>query len=336
MAHVNPSSWLRSFLVAACLYGMYLVGAHAADALTTPGRPQARGQKPGGAAAHKAAAYWRQVRSGDPGVTTVRGTETGVLVSSDGNTWRQIRNGPIMLYGGALILLVILAITLFHRWKGAISLEGKPTGRSMARFSDWERRVHWLAAISFVLLALTGLNMLFGKNILMPVIGHGLFSWLAAMGKYIHNFLGFVFAAGVVLILVTFYKDNFWHSSDAKWIAKAGGLVSREHVPSRRFNFGEKTWFWFGVGLFGLTMIASGFSLLFPNLFETRFAMQTAEVIHAIAAVLLLVMSLGHIYLGTIGVEGAYQSMKIGKVDETWAKEHHELWYNEQKLGETK
>ena len=327
MTHVPTSSWLRALLAAACLQCLFLAGAQAAD---VPSPTQARGSP---AQPHNAVALWREVRSGEPGITTVRGTESGVLVSPDGNTWRQLRNGPITLYGGTLLLLVGIAITLFHRWKGSIRLEAKPTGRSMARFSNWERRLHWLVAISFVLLALTGLNLLFGKYLLMPVVGHEVFSWLAALGKYVHNFLGFVFATGVILMLATFFRDNFWHPSDAEWIRQAGGLVSRKHVPSRRFNFGEKTWFWFGVGLFGLTMVASGFSLLFPILFETRHALQTAEVVHAIAAICILAMSFGHIYLGTIGVEGAYQSMKTGKVDETWAREHHELWYNQQKLG---
>ncbi|MFA6314219.1 MAG: formate dehydrogenase subunit gamma [Sterolibacterium sp.] len=329
MTQVKSISLLRaSFFLAVCL--LFPVGAQAADAPAPAAQPQVQAQKSGQTAAHNSEAYWRQVRSGTPGVTTVRGTETGVLVSPDGNTWRQIRNGPVTFYGSLLVIVVIVAIALFHSRKGMLRLSEKPTGKSLVRFSNWERSVHWVVAISFVCLALTGGNMLLGKYVLMPVIGHTLFSWLAGFGKFIHNFLGVVFSVGAVLMLVTFYKDNIWHPSDAEWIRKAGGLVSREHVPSRRFNFGEKIWFWLGVGLFGLIMMASGLSLLFPNLFETRYAMQTAEVIHSIAATLIFCMSLGHIYLGTIGVEGAYQSIRTGSVDETWAKEHHQLWYDEQ------
>ena len=328
MKQLKSSSWLRACLASACM--LFLVSAHAADAPTPPAQVQAQARQQGDAPAHNAAAYWREVRSEAPGVTTVHGTETGVLVSPEGNTWRHIRNGPITFYGSLLLLIVFVAIAWFHYRKGAMRLAGKPTGKSMVRFSDWERSVHWTVAISFVCVGLTGLNMLLGKYILMPVIGHTMFSWLAGLGKYVHNILGLVFAVGVILMLATFIKDNFWDASDAEWIRKGGGLASHEHIPSRRFNFGSKTWFWLGVGLFGLIMIASGLSLLFPNLFETRHAMQTAEVIHAIAATLIVAMSLGHIYLGTIGVEGAYQGMRTGKVDETWAKEHHELWYNEQ------
>ena len=333
MKQARSDSWLRVSILACALL---MPTAHAADAPAAAPQVQAQAQKGGAAGAHNAEGYWRNVRSGAEGVTTVRGTETGVLVSPDGNTWRQIRNGPVTFYGSLLVIGVIVAIALFHSRKGMLRLQEKPTGRMMARFNNWERSVHWIVAVSFICLALSGGNMLLGKYVLLPVIGHTLFSWLAGMGKFVHNILGLVFSVGVLLMLATFYKDNFWHSSDAEWIRKAGGLVSRDHVPSRRFNFGEKTWFWFGVGLFGLGMTASGLSLLFPNLFDTRHALQTAEVIHSIAGTLIFCMSLGHIYLGTIGVEGAYESMRTGSVDETWAKEHHQLWYDEQihnKLG---
>jgi len=328
MKQVKASSWLRVSILAAC--ALSLAHARAADAPAPAAPIQAQAQKPGAAPAHNSEAYWRDVRSGAPGVTTVRGTETGVLVSPEGNTWRQIRNGPVTFYGSLLVIIVIIAIALFHSRKGMARLHEKPTGRTVVRFTNWERSLHWVVAMSFVGLALTGGNMLLGKYVLLPVIGHTLFSWLAGFGKFIHNTFGVAFSIGLLLMLATFYKDNFWHPSDAEWIRKAGGLVSREHVPSHRFNFGEKAWFWFGAGLFGLTMTASGLSLLFPNLFDTRHAMQTAEVIHSIAGTLIFCMSLGHIYLGTIGVEGAYQIARTGLADETWAKEHHQLWYDEQ------
>ena len=301
MTNDKSSSWLRVFLAVVCMPCLILTGAVAAEpaspAPTVPPKVL-REATP----AHNAVAFWREVRAGEAGVTTVRGTESGVLVSPDGNTWRQIRNGPLTVYGGSLLLLIAIGIGLFHRRNGMYRLKEKATGKTMVRFSKWERGVHWLVAISFICLALSGLNMLFGKHLLLPLMGHVLFSWLAGLGKFIHNVSGFVFAVGVVLIFGTFYKDNFWHAADAEWIAKAGGLASHEHVPSGRFNFGEKVWFWLGVCLLGLIMIASGVSLLFPSAFDTRHAMQTLEVIHAGAAVLLFAMALGHIYIGTIGV----------------------------------
>jgi formate dehydrogenase subunit gamma len=281
------------------------------------------------AQSHNLAPLWREVRSGDPGFTTIRGPEAGVLVQPGGETWRQLRNGPITFYGGLLLAAVPLAILLFHMVKGRIRLSAPPTGRVIVRFNNWERLVHWLTAISFVMLALTGLTMFLGKYLLLPILGHTVFSWLVAFSKNFHNFLGFLFVLSLLLLLITFLRDNVWDPCDAEWIRRAGGLIKREHVPSKRFNFGEKTWYWFGVCFLGLTVAISGLALVFPNLFETRWAMQVANITHLIAAILVFALSLGHIYMGTAGVEGAYQSMITGEVDEIWARDHHELWLQE-------
>jgi len=280
---------------------------------------------------HNAAATWREVRSGAPGFTTVRGTETGVLIQSQGNTWRAIRNGLITPYGGAVLLLVAASIALFYKKKGMIKLHHPKTGRKVTRFTVNERRAHWLVAISFVCLAFSGIVLLFGKHIFLWLLGYTLFSWLGLISKNLHILAGFSFLVGVVLLFGLFWKDNLWHKSDAEWIRKAGGLTSGEHIPSRRFNFGEKVWFWGGLCFFGLIMIASGLVLTFPNFFEAqRSAMQYAQIIHATSACLVIAMSLGHIYMGTIGMEGSFEAMKTGEVDEAWAKEHHEIWYEEE------
>lgn len=282
---------------------------------------------------HNAADYWREVRSGAEGFTTVKGVETGVLVSSQGNTWRAIRNGLITPYGGAAVILVAAAILLFYAKKGEIKLQHPRTGRKVTRFTPNERRAHWVVAISFVCLAFSGIVLLFGKHILLWLLGYTLFAWLAGFSKNLHIIAGFFFLLGVIPLFSMFWKDNLWHKSDAEWIRKAGGLASGEHVPSRRFNFGEKVWFWAGLCFFGLIMIVSGLALTFPNLFDTRAAMQYAQIVHATSACLVIAMSLGHIYMGTIGMEGSFEAMKTGEVDESWAKEHHEIWYEEEVVG---
>jgi len=281
------------------------------------------------------APVWREVRKGEnPYQTTqVRGIETNVLVQSQGETWRQIRNGPITIYGGWLVLLVAAAIGLFYWRKGAVKLHGKPTGRTIQRFSPWERLVHWTTAISFVILAVSGLVILFGKYVLLPLFGYTLFSWLAILSKNLHNFVGPLFAVCTVLMFITFVRHNLPRMFDMQWFAKAGGFFTGEHVPSGKFNAGEKSWFWFGVTFLGIIVSVTGFILDFPNFAQGRAVMQQASVIHAVAAVLFIAVSLGHIYLGTIGMDGAYESMRNGSVDETWAKEHHEYWYDEVKGG---
>ena len=279
------------------------------------------------------APVWREVRSGEEHFTTVRGPETGVLIQTEGQTWRQWRNGPISFYGGILLLLVPSAIALFFLVKGAIKLHEVPTGRTMQRFSTFERIVHWGTAITFVVLGITGIMILFGKHIIEPVFGNAALGGLLWAGKNVHNYLGPVFLLFTVLMILAYARDNIWHPTDSVWIRKAGGLASGEHVPSGRFNFGEKTWFWIGVTFLGLIVAGSGLVMDFPNFGQTRATMQLANIVHGISAILLIALSLGHIYMGTIGVEGAYQSMKTGYVDETWAREHHRFWYDEVKAG---
>jgi formate dehydrogenase subunit gamma len=312
----------------ACLFVTVLVFcgvAHAQKSESAQQQIQRQQTQPG-----NNAPVWRDVRSGEnPYQTTqVRGNETAVLIQSGGETWRQTRR-VFTYYGGWVLAIVPLLIGLFYWRKGAIKLKEKPTGRTILRFTNWQRTVHWTVAITFCLLALSGLVMLFGKYILMPVFGRTLFSWLAILCKNLHNFAGPVFAIGVVVMLLTFIKDNFIKAYDMKWFAKFGGILSGEHIPSGRFNAGEKVWFWVGVMTLGIVVSVTGFILDFPNFSQGREAMQQANVIHAIAAMIFIALFLGHAYMGTIGTEGAYQAMRRGVVDETWAKEHHEIWYQE-------
>ena len=278
------------------------------------------------------APFWRDVREGERNpyqTTQVRGIETAILVQTEGEIWRRIRNGPITVYGGWLMVLVFLTIGLFYWRKGEIRLHEPKTGRVIVRFTPWERLVHWTTAISFVILAVSGIVMLFGRYVVLPATGYTIFSTLAIISKNLHNFVGPLFVVCTVIMFFTFVRDNMWRAYDWKWFRKFGGLFSGEHVPSGRFNAGEKAWFWFGVTTLGLIVSVSGLVLDFPNFGQGRELMQLSNVVHATAAVIFMAMSLGHIYLGTIGLEGSYDSMRHGTVDETWAKEHHEYWYRD-------
>jgi formate dehydrogenase subunit gamma len=278
------------------------------------------------------APFWRDVREGERNAyqtTQVRGRETSILVQTEGEIWRQIRNGPVTIYGGWLIVGIFLVIMAFYWWKGEIRLHGQPTGRLIERFTIYERILHWTTAIAFVILAVSGIVMLFGKYVVLPLMGYTLFSWLAILSKTLHNFVGPLFVICTAMMFVTFVRSNLPRAIDWLWVRKFGGLFTGEHVPSGRFNAGEKAWFWGGVTLLGIVVSVSGLVLDFPNFSQTREVMQQANIVHAVSAVLFMGMSLGHIYLGTIGFEGSYDSMRHGYVDETWAKEHHEIWYNE-------
>ena len=276
------------------------------------------------------APLWRDVRSGDINAyqtTQVRGIETNVLVQTEGEMWRRIRNGPITVYGGWLIVAVFLLLALFYWRKGEMMLHEPKTGRVIMRFTPWERLVHWTTAIAFVTLALSGIIMLFGRYVILPATGYTIFSALAILGKNVHNFVGPLFVVCTLLMVVTFVRQNAPRAYDWVWVRRFGGLFSGKHVPSGKFNAGEKAWFWGGVVVLGIIVSATGLVLDFPNFGQGREAMQLANIIHATAAVIFMAMSLGHIYLGTIGMEGSYDAMRHGIVDEAWAKEHHEYWY---------
>jgi len=280
------------------------------------------------------APFWREVRKGQDNpyqTTQVRGPETNVLVQSQGEMWRQIRNGPLTIYGGWLIVGVFLLLAVFYWSRGKMRLHEPLTGRRIVRFSPWDRLVHWTSAISFVILAATGIVMLFGKYVVLPVLGYTLFSWLAILGKNLHNFVGPIFVISTIAMFVTYVRDNVPDRTDWLWIRRFGAFVKGEHVPAGKYNAFQKAWFWFGATLLAVILGGSGLVLDFPNFDQTRAAMQLANIIHATAAVLMMSAALGHIYMGTIGAEGAYESMRYGTVDEAWAKEHHEVWYEEVK-----
>jgi len=325
-------------LIALLLALLLMPLAHAADdareqAQRQDTQAQRQGTQPG-----NNAPVWRDVRKGEnPYQTTqVRGVETNILVQPGGETWRRIRNGPITLYGGLVLIAMALLIYGYYRWKGPIRLHDKPTGRLIERFSDWERIVHWTTAISFVILAVSGIVILFGKYVILPMSGYTLFSWLAILSKNLHNFVGPLFVFCTLVMFVTFVRDNVWQRIDFNWISQAGGLLNGKHVPSGRYNAGEKAWFWFGVIFLGLVSGVTGLVLDFPNFDQARSVMQLVNVVHAISAVLFIALALTHIYIGTIGTEGAYESMREGLVDESWAKEHHEIWYEEVKAGKAR
>ncbi len=275
---------------------------------------------------------WRSVRFGQEHSTQDSGREAGVLIQSAGETWRQIRNGPVTLIGGLLLILVPLVIAAFYRWNGPLKLHGQPTGKLVQRFTYWERMIHWSTAITFVVLAVTGILMFFGKYILIPVIGYTGFSWFAAISKNVHNIVGPLFILCVAWMFVMFVRENLWQKIDWEWIKKSPQVLSgKGHVATGKYNAAEKGWFWGGVAFLGLVVGLSGLVLDFPNFAQTRFTMQVANIIHGVGALFFIAASLGHIYMGTIGTEGAYDAMVSGNVDETWAKEHHELWFDQVK-----
>jgi formate dehydrogenase subunit gamma len=275
---------------------------------------------------------WNSV-SERPAYASIPGVETNRLIQEDGRRWRALRNGPVTQGGGWFVVLVLAGLVLFYLVKGKVRLREPPTGRLVERFNAVERASHWTMAISFIFLMLTGIVMFFGKHIILPWLGYGGFSWLTQISKNIHNFVGPLFIFAIVVSFLIFVKDNLFDSIDWVWIRRFGGMFGGEEVPSGRFNGVEKLWFWGGLTLLGAVLAATGLILDFPNWNQGREVMQTSNIIHVIAALLFIAGGLAHAYMGTAGVEGAYAAMRHGYVDETWARQHHRLWYEEVRQG---
>jgi|KBSSwiStaDraftv2_1062776.scaffolds.fasta_scaffold139429_2 formate dehydrogenase subunit gamma len=269
---------------------------------------------------------WSEIRSGAPQVTTVKGRETNVLIQPEGQTWRALRV-PILFWGGILFALALLGLTVFHLVRGTMGGEGRPNERIIERFSPMDRYAHWFVAIVWVALAITGLILSLGKSVLLPLVGYTLFSWLATLSKTIHNFTGPLLIIGVPWLFARFIRDNGFSGEDIRWFTHIKGYFTGHEYPSDRFNAGEKTVFWFVLTIGSTALIVTGLILLFPNFDQTRSTMQIANVLHAVAAYLSIALACVHIYLGTLGLSGAYRAMRDGYVTESWAEHHHRRWY---------
>jgi formate dehydrogenase subunit gamma len=232
-------------------------------------------------------------------------------------------------FGTIVIIGMIAILGVAYLVVGRLRISAGRSGKKVQRFSAFERFSHWLTAVSFVILGLTGLNITFGKILLLPVIGPDAFSGLSQATKYIHNFTSFAFVIGLVLIVALWIKDNIPQKVDIDWIKQGGGFIKSKHAPSGRFNPGEKLVFWFALGA-GLAVIVSGYLLMFPFYVTDIAGMQITQIVHAVVAVLFVAVIIAHIYIGTLGMEGAFEAMATGEVDLNWAKEHHDLWLKEQ------
>ena len=301
------------------------------------------------------APMYRDVVRGVEGFTNYPKTqesyrEIGVLIqppvqypgsgyTTAGEAWRQVRNNWIIPYGGALIAIFALALVIFWFTRGRIGHHDAVGGGGMRieRFTPFERAAHWANAIAFCVLAISGIVMAFGRYILLPLMGLHLFGWLTYLLKNLHNFFGPLFAVSLVIVIITFIRDEFPRRGDLNWMLKLGGVFSKEgqEPPTHRFNAGEKVVFWAGVVVLGLIVVVSGLVLdkVLPAIDYVRSTMQVSHMVHAIAAVFMICLIGFHIYLGTVGVRGAYSAMREGYVDEAWAHEHHAYWLDDIKSG---
>lgn len=266
------------------------------------------------------------------GRVTIPDDSLGVLIQPDGRTWRSFRIQGLYWIATGVILATLAALTGFYLWRGTIRLESGRSGRWIRRFGSLDRFAHWTTAISFLTLALSGLILTFGRYLLIPLLGHYNYTPLANVAKYLHNWSAVPFVIGLVLMLVVWVKDNIPSRADLVWLREAGGMFKKTqsfHPETARFNAGQKIIFW-SVIIGGTVLAISGYFLMTPFYFTGVAGMQIGHAIHGLTAVIMIAIILGHIYIGTLGMEGAFDAIGRGKVDENWAIEHHQGWYKAQ------
>lgn len=353
---VHKASRLAVILTAALLVTLAAAGfdgAAMAQDSDTAGQETVGGAVPGNSLGTASdAEMWRAIRRGDQGNVSIPNKQAGVMIQSEGDNWRAIRNGPLSTYGVWVLLGMIILLALFFAIRGRIKVEAGEAGKRIERFNFLDRLTHWTTAVSFIILGLTGMNILWGKYVLLPVIGPSAFGTITAWGKYLHNYVAFAFMLGILMMFVLWVGHNLPSKYDLKWFAKGGGMFGKHnHPPARKFNAGQKIVFWVTV-LGGLSLSLSGIALLFP--FETTMWAKTFNFLalfgldvptqvtlmeeqqlnslwHAVVGIVMIAIILAHIYIGTLGMEGAFDAMGTGYVDENWARQHHSVWVAEVK-----
>lgn len=263
------------------------------------------------------------------GRVSIPDQRSSVLMQPAGREWREFRNVALRWIGGVAMLGMLAVLVIFYLTRGMVRLESGRSGRTIVRFNTYERVVHWMTATCFVILAISGLNITFGRPLLLPLIGFDAFSEWSQWAKFAHNYLSFPFTIGVVLIFLMWIGGNIPNKLDLEWIKRGGGLIGHDHPPARRFNAGQKGIYWIVV-IGGGLVAATGYQLMFPFYGSGIEGMQIAQIVHSIVAVLFIAAMLAHIYIGTIGMEGAFEAMGSGEVDVNWAREHHSLWLDQE------
>ena len=257
-------------------------------------------------------------------------TKSYVIEQPAGRDWRHFHEVTLRWIGGIAILGILAVLIIFYLWRGMVRIESGRSGRKIVRFNVFERFVHWMTATCFIILAVSGLNITFGRPLLLPLMSPEAFTAWSEWAKYAHNYLSFPFTLGVILIFFMWIAGNIPNRVDVEWFKRGGGIVGHDHPSAYRFNGGQKMIYWIVV-LGGTAVAVSGYVLMFPFYGTAIQNMQAAEIVHGIVAMLFVAAMIGHIYIGTIGMEGAFEAMGTGTVDLNWAKEHHDLWLEEGK-----
>ncbi len=263
------------------------------------------------------------------GRVTIPDANSAILIAPGNQNWRSIHQGIMQTVGALSIIGMVVLLLAFYAKKGKIRISRGPSGQTITRFSAIDRFAHWLTATTFLVLAVSGLNVTFGKFVIQPWLGDAMFGPWSQFAKFCHNYLAFPFMAGLILMLLLWIKDNIPNKLDVQWFKAGGGLIGDAHPPAARFNGGQKLIFW-SVILGGAALSITGIFLMFPFVWTGLGGLQLSNIIHGVVGMVLIAAMLAHMYIGSIGMEGAFDAMGTGEVDVNWAREHHSIWAEEE------
>ncbi|MCL9776789.1 formate dehydrogenase subunit gamma [Vibrio methylphosphonaticus] len=280
--------------------------------------------------------YWRAVKDGVEGTTTSASPEHGVLISTPGETWFVLKEKWMSPAAAVAIFGSIAMVVLMYFIVGPLKLSAPRTGKKVKRWSRMDRALHWSMAFTFLTLAFSGLMLVYGKHFMKPYVPTELWGWTIYIAKQYHNYIGPLFFILLFAVLFKWWRKSIFNKTDVQWFMKLGGMVGKHKGshPSAGFsNGGEKAIYWLLI-CFGAVAAVSGLILDFPIFGQTRRDMELSNLVHMFSALILICGFVFHIYIGLFGMEGALEGMVTGEVDETWAKEHHDLWFEEMKNSE--
>ena len=251
--------WLGSVLIGCMLVLLSAGWLGGTPSFLAEAIAQEQGQVPGASRGSQSDSdFWRAIRQGDAGQVSGPNPQAGVMIQSEGDLWRSMRNGPLSTYGVWVLVGVVAALALLFLLRGRIKIDAGESGYRLVRFNGFERAVHWLTASTFIVLAITGLNLLYGRYFMPYLVGPDIFAWLTLAGKYAHNYLAFGFMIGIALMFVLWLIDNIPNHHDLVWLLKGGGVLMKGvHPPAKKFNAGQKILFWLVI-LGGTSLSLSG------------------------------------------------------------------------------
>jgi len=193
------------------------------------------------------------------------------------------------------------------------------------RYNASERVIHWTVAITFILLAASGLAFFHPAFwFLTSLLGGGTWS------RILHPFLGLVMFAFFAVMAVKYWKENVIKSYDREWGKRLSDVINNrdDNLPEiDKYNIGQKQLFWVMVATMVLLLL-SGVVLWRDTVFAFPVTVvRVSAVIHAAASFVLILGIIVHIYSAIFWVKGSLRAMTRGTVTHAWAKHHHPLWY---------